>query len=488
MSGAEWESLPREQLIALLDMQAQQLAAQAEQLSALSGQIEALTAQVGELTRRLGRNSSNSSLPPSADRGATGTTSKPKTPSRGSSGRKPGGQPGRVGRSRGLVEDPDEIIDHRPDTCAGCGDDLTDAEPAGMTRRQVVDIPDPVPPRVVEHRLHARRCRCGHTTTPDPPAGVAAPVQLGPTVAAVAVYLVVFQHVAVERAALLIADLCGITVSTGWVSGQVTKTATALAAATAAIVDRLKAGKVLGVDETSVSVGGVRYWLHVARTDTCTAYFLHPSRGREAVNTFGILPGYTGTIVHDALAVYDGPSYDSARHALCGAHLLRDLTAAAEDHPDQIWPGQAQDALLALNKLATIARDTGTPLDQAAVDRQIHWLDQAVKVGLHAHPRAAGRKQTPARNLLERVHNRRAEYLRYIHDLAVPFTNNGSERDLRPVKTQQKISGCYRSAETASDWLTIRGYVSTLRKHGHDILTALRDTLAGHPWIPPAPT
>ena len=122
----------------------------------------------------------------------------------------------------------------------------------------------------------------------------------------------------------------------------------------------------------------MQYRLPVARTDRHTASFLHPSRGREAVNAFEILPGYTGTIVHDALAVDDGPSYDSARHALCGAHLLRDLTAAAEDHPDQIWPGQARDALLALNTLATIARDTdhrsrpgrGRPPDQ------IHWLDQ----------------------------------------------------------------------------------------------------------------
>jgi hypothetical protein len=154
------------------------------------------------------------------------------------------------------------------------------------------------------------------------------------------VYLVVFGHVAVERAALLIADLCGMQVSTGWVSAQVAKAAAALTEANAAIVATIRASPVLGTDETSVSVGGTRYWLHVARTEKATAYHVHPHRGRDAVDAFGVLPGYTGVIAGDALSVDDGPTYATATHALCGAHLLRDLTAAAEDNPDQIWPGQ----------------------------------------------------------------------------------------------------------------------------------------------------
>jgi hypothetical protein len=78
----------------------------------------------------------------------------------------------------------------------------------------------------------------------------------------------------------------------------------------------------------------------VARTEKATAYHVHPHRGRDAVDAFGVLPGYTGVIAGDALSVDDGPTYATATHALCGAHLLRDLTAAAEDNPDQIWPGQ----------------------------------------------------------------------------------------------------------------------------------------------------
>ncbi|PIE25777.1 MAG: transposase [Micrococcales bacterium] len=495
--SSEWESLPAEQLIGLLQVQAaanavqvEQLAAQSERISALTEQVAALTAQVAELTRKLGRNSKNSSLPPSADRGlSTKGDAAPRAAAprrrRGSTTRKPGGQPGHPGRTRDLVADPDEVLDHVPGACAGCGGDLRQAPDAGdPLRRQVHDIPDPVPPWVVEHRLHSRRCGCGHTTTAPAPAGVCAPVQLGPNVAAVAVYLVVFQHVAVERAAGLIHDLCGITVSTGWISAQVRKTSAALTQASEAMVARLRVEPVVGVDETSVSVGGVRYWLHVARTDALTVYYLHPTRGREAVDAFGVLPDYTGVIVRDALAVYDGPMYATATHALCGAHLLRDLTAAAEDHPDQVWPGQAGDALLTLNRLVRTARDTGRAADPEEVAEQVRWFDQAIAVGLKNHPRAAGRKQTPTRNLLHRMKTRREEYLRYVTDPDVPFTNNGAERDLRPAKTQQKISGSHRSATGATAWAVVRGHISTLHKQRLPVLTGLRDALTGNPWTP----
>lgn len=479
--SSEWESLPAEQLLAVVRLQADQLRVQGEQITSLTAQIEVLTAQVAELNRRLGRNSQNSSLPPSSDRGNT----PPRKPRRGGTGRKPGGQPGRDGRTREMTADPDEVLDHVPTQCAGCGGDLTDAAVAGeATRRQVTDIPEPVAPVTIEHRLHARTCACGRTTRAAAPAGVNAPVQLGPNVAAVAVYLVVFQHVAVERAAMVIADLCGIDVSTGWISSQVAATAAALSQATAAIVDHLHSSPVIGVDETSVSVGGVRYWLHVARTDTLTAYFLHPNRGRVAVDAFGVLPDYDGVIVRDALAVYDGPAYAQARHALCSAHLLRELAAAAEDNPGQVWPAQARDALLALNRLAVAARDAADQVDADKVAEHVQWFDRAIAVGLAQNPAASGRKQSPSRNLLLRMQKRRTDYLRFIGDLAVPFTNNGSERDLRPVKTQQKISGSHRTPTGASNWATIRSYISTLRKQHQDVLTRLRDARSGNTWIP----
>lgn len=453
--------------------------AQAELIEQQTARIEELSERVAELERRLGQNSRNSSLPPSSDRFTA-----PKPQRRRRSGRKPGKQPGTPGTTLELVGDPDEVIDHVPATCGGCGAGLVGAAPAGVIARQVHDVVLPAV-RVVEHRLHKRACRCGTLTTADAPAGVDGPACYGPNLRAIAVYLVVFQHVPVQRAALLIADLCGAEVSTGWVSAQVARTAEALVDVEKLITTLITLAAVIGVDETTVNVSGDKQWLHVARTDLLTAYHLHPSRGRVAVDEFGVLPTYPGTVVHDALAVYD--AYP-ATHALCGAHLIRELTAVAEAHPDAEWPVQARSALAGLAALADQAKDRGLHrIPPSAAAEPLQLLRDAVRVGLAEHPRAPGRKQSKARNLLQRLRDREPEILRFATDLAVPFTNNGSERDLRPVKTQLKISGCHRATTGATAWLRIRGYISTVRKHGDDVLTALRDAINGNPWQPPQP-
>jgi hypothetical protein len=241
---------------------------------------------------------------------------------------------------------------------------------------------------------------------------------------------------------------------------------------------------VIHVDETTSNINGARWWLHVACTDKLTAYLLHPSRGRAAVTEFDVLPAFGGTVVHDALSVYD--AYPAARHALCGAHISRDLVAAAEADPDQDWPDQALRALHGLNTAAHQARDrhlAAIPPDtaQPLLDSWRH----ALLVGLAEHRRAPGRKQSTTRNLLERLRDRDDQVLLFARDLSVPFTNNQAERDVRPTKTQMKISGCHRSDTTAQAWLRVRGYISTVAKHGDNVLDALRQAISGNPWTPP---
>jgi transposase len=460
------EEASREELLALVVQQARV--------------IEQLTERVAELERQLGRNSRNSSQPPSAD----GPQVAPRRSRRGS-GRKPGKQPGAPGSTLALVDDPDEIVEHLPGCCRGCGTDLARGEPLGAVRRQVHDIPT-VRPVIVEHRLHRRRCGCGAVTVADAPPGVAAPVQYGPSLRALAVYLLVFQHVPVARAAQLIADLTGARPSAGWVSATLVEAAAALTDVEKLIKSLLVLAHVVHVDETSVSIAGARWWLHVAGTNTLTAYHLHRSRGRAAVAEFGVLPDYHGVAVHDALSVYD--AYPDATHALCGAHLARELTAAAEAHPDQIWPDQALTALLGLNTAAHQARDQGLTQIPPEVADPLHgrWR-HAILCGLATHRPQPGRKQSKTRNLLVRLRDRDEQVLRFARDLSVPFTNNQAERDLRPAKTQLKISGCHRSETGARAWTRVRGYISTVRKHGDDVLTALRDALTGNPWTPPQP-
>ncbi|MGH3529946.1 MAG: IS66 family transposase [Pseudonocardiaceae bacterium] len=439
--------------------------------------IARLEARVAELERRLGRNSGNSSTPPSQD-----PLDAPARSMRKKTGRRPGKQPGAPGSALRLVEDPDEVIEHLPQACAGCGSGLRRAQEAGLIRRQVHDIPE-VSARVVEHRLHRRRCGCGTVTTASAPAGVNAPVSYGPNLRALAVYLVVFQHIPVERAALLIADVTGAAVSTGWVSSVIGSTAEELLDVEAMIRTLITLSHVLHVDETSTSIAGQGWWLHVASTEHLTAYHLDPSRGRTAVNAFGVLPDYPGIAVHDALSVYD--AYPKATHALCGAHLARELTAAAQTHPDQAWPQAALDALFGLNTAAHAARAAGHDRIPAQIAEPLHagWK-HAVLCGLAANPRAPRRKQSKTRNLLQRARDRDEEILRFARDLSVPFTNNLAERDLRPTKTQLKISGCHRSETGARAWLRIRSYISTARKNDVNVLHALRGAITGNPWKP----
>jgi transposase len=457
------------------------VAAQARVIEEQADRIERLEALVVELQRRLGQNSRNSSKPPSSDGPA-----KPARRSQPGSGRSPGKQPGAPGTSLARSADPDVVVDHVPSSCGACGLGLATAADAGVVIRQVIDIPE-VTASTTEHRMHKRRCACGVVTAAPAPAEATAPVAYGPNLRALAVYLLVFQHVPVERTAMLLADVCGAAVSTGWVCRVLAQTSDALAEVDKLIKTLLVAARVLHMDETSTQVARRRVWLHVACTPLLTAYHLHPSRGRAAVDEFGVLPCFAGVAVHDALSVYDARAYPQATHGLCCAHINRELTAANEAHPGQKWPVQARDALLALNTAAHRARAAGlVHIPPEIADFYLTLFTQAIAVGLSLHPRAPGREQSKTRNLLERLHERAEEVLRFAQNLSVPFTNNQAERDLRPAKTQLKISGCHRSTTGATAWLRVRGYISTARKHGINVLTAIRAAVTGTPWTPPA--
>ncbi len=344
--------------------------------------IEQLQARIVELERRLGQNSKNSSRPPSGDQ-------MERSPSRAAqrrAGRKPGKQPGGPGSTLRRTETPDTVLEHAPAACEGCGAGLERAPVVKTRARQVVDIPE-VSASVTEHQIHSRRCACGQVTDAPAPAGVSAPVQYGPNLRALATYLVVYQHVPVERAAELISDVTGARPCPGWVSSVVAATAEQLAETDALIRTLLILALVLHVDETTVNVNGNKQWLHVASTGTLTSYFLHASRGRTAVDAFGILPAFTGVCVHDALSVYDGPDYAKAAHAFCGAHIARELVAAGQADPDQAWPKAALDALHELNKAAHHARSEGrTEIAPGVLDPLLHRWTHALLCGLAANP------------------------------------------------------------------------------------------------------
>jgi transposase len=332
--------------------------AQERTIAQLQARIAEQDAEIAELRRQLAASSRNSSKPPSSD-----GLDKPAPKSlRGRSGRKPGGQPGREGRTLRQVSTPDEVLVHEPGACAGCGGALaTDGSPAGMIRRQVFDIPK-ITVRGVEHRLVSRRCACGAVTRAVGPAGVGAPVQYGPHAAAIAVYLCLGQHLPVARTAALLAELFGTPMSTGTVAAWTARAAAGLEPFTAAARAGLARAELVHADETGLRVAGRLHWLHVASSARFTALFCHRKRGKEAIDAAGVLPGFTGTLVHDAFAPY--ARYTGATHALCNAHLLRELIAVVDAHtahPPPLslgmpaawcWAQQVIDALLALKAIS----------------------------------------------------------------------------------------------------------------------------------------
>jgi transposase len=452
----------------------------AELVAAQAVEIERLKARVAELEARLGMNSRNSSKPPSSD-----ALDKPAPKSlRRRTGRKPGGQPGRDGRTLRQVSDPDQVVRHEPACCRRCRRSLRRAAEAGVERRQVFDIP-PVSVRVTEHQLVARRCSCGAVTRPPAPDGAAAPVQYGPRMAALIVYLYVGQFLSKKRTAQAIAELFGVPVSEGTVAAATRRAAEDLDVFTDQVRHRIATAELAHFDETGFRVDGRLAWLHSASTSAYSLLTVHRRRGAEAMAAAGVLPAFTGTAVHDAWAPYD--TYTAATHALCNAHLLRELQAVIDTAGDQspwCWASQARTGLLDLKTAVEQATAAGhTSLDPAVLDHHTRLIHNAATIAASDRTHT-GTLAAKHRALARRIRDRIEDYLRFAADFTVPFDNNPAEQEIRMAKVRQKISGGMRTMTGAQQFATIRSYTATARKHGLALLDALTRLTAGKPWLP----
>jgi transposase len=474
-----------EQLAALVAAQERTIAQLQARIAEQDARLAEQDARIAELERRLAASSRNSSKPPSSD-----GPDKPAPKSlRGRSGRTPGGQPGREGRTLRQVAVPDEVVLHEPGACAGCGSTLpADGPPAGIIRRQVFDIPQ-ITVRVVEHRLVSRRCGCGIVTRAAGPAGVSAPVQYGPHAAAIAVYLCLGQHLPVARTADLLAELFGTPMSVGTVAAWTTRAAAGLEPFTAAARTALTRAELVHADETGLRVAGRLHWLHVASNGRFTLLFCHRKRGKQAIDAAGVLPHVTGIAVHDAFTSY--ARYAAATHALCNAHLLRELIAVVDHHVAHpspgadtpagwCWASQIIDALLALKAIT----DTGVLPDPDILAGHRRLIVSAALIGASAEAGPSGAVGRRHRALARRIRRRLEDYLRFATDPRVPFDNNQAERDIRMVKIKQKVSGCLRTLTGAQDFAAMRSYLSTAAKHGRRPFDVLTELTSGNVWIP----
>ena len=481
--------LSREEILAIYAAGPDAVVALVERLLAqqteLVQQVQSLTARVQELEARLNKDSHNSHKPPSSD----GLAKLPRRRSRRQrSGKRPGGQAGHPGMTLLQVAQPDQVVPHVPQVCQGCGARLA-SEPVEIhARRQVFELP-PSRPLVIEHQVLQVRCpHCQSVSAGQFPPDVTQPVQYGPGVKALAVYLQEYQHLPFARLQEFFRDVLQLPLSAGTLA-QVRETcATHLETVENAIKQAVTQAAVVNFDETGLRIAGKTHWLHVASTPDLTYYAVHAKRGQTAMNVIGILPVFTGTAVHDALHAY--LTY-ACHHALCNAHLLRDLTAAGEA-TDQTWPKQISALLLAMKaavEQAQMAGQVQLPLQciNDFIERYQYLIEPALQAN-PAPPPVRGRQgrqcEGPLRSLLLRLKIHQTAVLAFMHDFQVPFDNNLAERDLRMAKVRQKIAGGFRSWRGAEIFCTIRGYISTLRKQQQNVLAALNHVFAGNPPMP----
>jgi transposase len=452
------------------------LVAENVELRALVARLEA---RIAELEHRQGRNSGNSSLPPSRDDAEARAAQTAKRQSkRTKSGRAQGKQPGDPGSHLARVPNPDRKVVHSPSACRGCGAGLADAPVCGAESRQVFDLPEKRA-EVTEHIAERRRCGCGAETKAVFPYVASAPACFGPAVRAAGLYLIVRHHIPIARAAEILTDLLGVPVSTGFLASLTAEAADGLGGFIDDLRDTLADAPVAGADETSVRVAGVKWWFHVCCTALLTFLGVHPNRGIAATDEFKVLPRFKGTLIHDRWAPYW--HYTGMRHAICNAHLLRDLAAAAEIATQKPWA----DAMASLLVDAKRRCDAARPRSNIRAN-----YDSIVAVALAANPEPPdGRKRTRAEkigyNLAVAFRDHPDEILRFVDDLTVSFDNNQSERDLRMARLQTKISGSFRSQRGAKSFATVRSYIETGRKHGANPYEILLQLFGHDPWTIP---
>lgn len=434
--------------------------------------IKQLEAENAELRRRLGLDSTKSHKPPSSDgyRKKPVAAGLPKE-----TGRRNGGQEGHSGRTLLPVASPDRVEVHRPGQCRCCGRIFTTDEPYEVIQsRQVFDLP---PPKleVTEHQLGQITC-CGVAQCGDYPGGVSATVQYGSGVRALITLLSVDHKMPLEQISQLFGDLYGHDLNSGTILDILERGSIQAAPLEAVAMARLRETDVVHFDETGLRVAGKLYWLHTASTSDHTHLFVHPKRGQEALTSpASVLNDFTGVAVHDCWSPYF--KFTKARHVLCGAHLLRELNGLKEG--GSRWAAAMHQFLLDLYQRSRPI----TAVDEVQKPYQT-LLEQADREEPLSQPSPRGKpKQTPGRNLLDRLRTHQDGVLAFALEAGVPFTNNQAERDLRPAKVKLKVSGSFRTVEGACVYARLQAVISTFRKQGERVFARLRELFS-----PPAAT
>jgi transposase len=476
LDATQLQQLDKDSLIALILVMQQRIV-----------QLEAMVAQqaarIQALEDQLAKTSGNSSKPPSSD----GLKKKPS--SLREKGQRPtGGQPGHPGKTLKFSLTPDAIAVHEVSHCPACGTNVETIPALQVEKRQVWDIP-PLSLQVTEHQAAVKCCpQCQGRVQADFPVGVTQPVQYGPHLTAQAAYLTTYQLLPLARVCELFSDWYGHAPSEAFLLSAAQRVQTQVTGVVEQIRTQITQAGTVHTDETGLRVEGRLNWAHVVSTERLTVYNIHAKRGAAAWNDIGLLPAVRGWVIHDGFQSYW--QLKQCQHGLCNAHHLRELRFLAEQH-QQTWAADMARLLVTAHREVQSWCKTGLNLPPERVADYHQQYDRLLQRGYVTQPsapparRTRGRPaQSPAKNMLDHLQKFQAQTLAFLSDFRVPFDNNQAERDLRMLKVKQKIAGTFRSRAGAETFCVLRSYISTARKQGQRVLSALYEALLGRPFLP----
>ena len=446
-------------------------------IKVLLEQNQELAKRIAELESRLDQNSSNSNRPPSSD-GLKKRIVKPAFPIK--KGKKRGGQEGHKGKTLEFVSAPDHLMNHAPARCS-CGYSLDEVAKQTIESRQVFDLPEPKL-EVTEHRLQSCVCpNCDRVNVGQFPKQVPAYVQYGARVRSLAVLLNVGFKLSHSRIRQFFGDVFGYHLNESTQISSNKKCYHALSQSEEMIKQKLLDSPVNHFDETGLRVAGKTHWLHNCSNESYTYWFIHSKRGKIALRDEpSLIPNYEGWAVHDCWPSYF--HFDQCKHAICGAHLLRELQGLIEQK--SIWADRMRDLLLYAyhksDKGKSVVRDFGFITRQYERFCRMGEKEEPPPVYNYKNKRS---KKTKGRNLLERLIKHQDGVLAFAQFEEVPFTNNQAERDVRPAKIKQKMAGCLRTFNGAQIYARIQGFISTTRKHQLNVFNELVATFSGHNFL-----
>ena len=468
-------------LTATINKQTEILSQQSAMIAELTDALKNERAENLRLKEQLNKNSKNSSKPPSSD-----GLNKPTPKSlRSKTGNKQGAQNGHNGSGLKITKDPDEIINHIPSTCASCSNLPLCGDGTVCSKKYEIDLV--IETRVTLHQAIRYVCPKTDNTvlTGELPEYLKSTKQYGQNLQALVIALNTMGMVSINRTHDLVSGLFCIPISTGTIHKMVTECAAKLAGTVERIKQEIITSPIAHFDETGFRIDKKTNWLHSASTTRHTYLNAQPKRGFDGMEAAAVLPYFNGIAMHDCWPAYF--KYDHMDHAVCNAHLLRELTGVIENHPDQTW---AQEMIALLLKMKA-KKEQALLKDKTYLSAYYHKLFKTeymsiLEKGRLCNPiikKPAGKRgrqgKGKTRALIERLYNYKASVCLFVENFAVPFDNNLAERDIRMMKVKTKVSGCFRTCEGADTFATIMSYLGTAKKRSIQPMTALQNAIRG---------